>query len=93
MYLIESKKFGDFTVEIYPDNTAEDPRTWGWEDLPASILKTWQNGEVVGFVTKSEGVEIDSCWGFYSVESAYEHAKENFPTRDDQYYFDKWENG
>lgn len=59
----------------------------------AKTYRTWAEGGCVGYVTKDEaGAEVDSCWGFYSCEDAYESAKENFPTRDDQYFFDKYEN-
>ena len=90
---IESKQFGEFTVSLYYDHSPDDPRTWGHGDeLCPNILKQWQEGEVYGFITTCEGVVIDSCWEFYSFEEAYSCAKENFPTRDDQYYFDRYEN-
>ena len=96
---IESKQFdGGFTVSIYYDYCAEDPRNWGWSETEMeaegfkAILKKWCDGEVYGFITTCEGIELDSCWEFYSFEEAYSSAKENFPTRDDQYYFDRYEN-
>lgn len=91
---IESKQFGDFIVSLYYDDSPDDPRTWGQgDDLCPEILKQWAAGEVYGFVTTDkDGNEIDSCWGFYSFEEAYSAAKENFPTRNDQYYFDRYEN-
>lgn len=96
---IESKQFpGGFTVSVYHDDSPDDPRDWGWseEEMESDefqrIFQQWKSGEVYGFITKSDGIEIDSCWGFYSFEEAYSHAKENFPTRDDQYYFDRYEN-
>lgn len=58
----------------------------------AEIYRKWTAGECVGFVTEIEGEETDSCWGFYSIEEAIEAAKENLPTRNDQYYFDRAEN-
>lgn len=62
-------------------------------DSVAKTYRTWLEGECVGFSTEDEdGNVIDSCYGFYSVEDAYSHAKENFPTRDAQYYFDRYEN-
>ena len=61
-------------------------------DGVAENYNTWASGEVIGFITKENGIELDSCWGFYSEEEAYSHAKANFPTRDDQYYFDRYEN-
>ena len=96
---IESKQFdGGFTVSIYYDHDAADPctRDWSEEEMGTEGFKTafqqWLNGEVYGFITTCEGVVIDSCWEFYSFEEAYSRAKENFPTRDDQYYFDRYEN-
>lgn len=62
-------------------------------DSIAKTYRQWLEGECVGFVTYNEDEkEIDSCWGFYSSEDAFQAAQENFPTRDDQYYFDKAEN-
>ena len=107
MKAIASKQFdGGFTVSIYPDPDADDPRTWGWseEEMESDgfrqILKQWQDGDIYGYITMCDGIEIDSCWGFYSIEDAYAHANESFPTRaneyfptrDDQYYFDLYEN-
>jgi hypothetical protein len=64
-----------------------------YADSLAKAYSIWLNGECVGFITKDkDGNEIDSCWGFYSSEDAYQAAQENFPTRDDQYYFDLYEN-
>jgi hypothetical protein len=58
-------------------------------DNIAKIYRQYLEGEVFGFITKDEdGNDLDSCWGFYSKEDAYQAAKENFPTRDEQYYFD-----
>ena len=62
-------------------------------EMDAEIYKAWANGDCVGYITKDEdGKTIDSCWGFFSHKEAIEVAKENLPTRDDQYYFDKSEN-
>ncbi len=62
-------------------------------DSVAKTYRQWLEGECVGFITEDEdGNIIDSCWGFYSHEDAYSAAKENFPTRNDQYYFDRYEN-
>lgn len=61
-------------------------------DSIAKAYGQWLEGECLGYTTEDEdGNEIDSCWGFYSSEDAYNSAKENFPTRDEQYYFDKYE--
>jgi hypothetical protein len=69
----------------------KDPQSF--VDGCAESYETWANGECVGFITKDkDGEEIDSCWGFYSSEEAYQAAQENFPTRDDQYHFDMYEN-
>lgn len=73
------------------DTFGKDPQK-GIDAFRKTYL-AWANGECVGFKTfDTDGEEIDSCWGFYSMEEACEHAKENFPTRDDQYYFDLYEN-
>ncbi|MBL0320233.1 MAG: hypothetical protein IPP74_13235 [Alphaproteobacteria bacterium] len=62
-------------------------------DSVAKTYRQWLEGECVGFVTgDKDGNEIDSCWGFYSSEDAFQAAQENFPTRNDQYYFDLYEN-
>ena len=61
-------------------------------DSVAKTYRQWLEGECVGFITTCEGSEVESCWGFYSSEDAYSAAKENFPTRNDQYYFDRYEN-
>ena len=62
-------------------------------DSVAKTYRQWLEGECVGFVTEDkDGNEIDSCWGFYSSEDAFQAAQENFPTRNDQYYFDLYEN-
>ena len=62
-------------------------------DSMANTYRQWIEGECVGFVTEDEdGIVIDSCWGFYSFEDAYSAAKANFPTRNDQYSFDRYEN-
>lgn len=60
----------------------------------AEIYRKWAEGECVGYgyITTIEGAETDSCWGFYAAESAIEAAKENLPTRDAQYFFDRAEN-
>ena len=58
----------------------------------AEIYRKWAEGECVGYIAEIEGVKTDSCWGFYSVEDAIEAAKENLPTRDEQYFFDCAEN-
>lgn len=58
----------------------------------AEIYRKWAEGECVGYVTESEGEETDACWGFYSTKDAIEAAKENLPTRDKQYFFDRAEN-
>lgn len=90
---LETKIFGSFVVEIHYCIMPSDPRSWGQGgDLDANILKQWQDGEVFGFITKEKGIEIDSCWEFYSFEEAYQAAQENFPTRDNQYFFDQYEN-
>jgi hypothetical protein len=90
---LESKTFGCFTVEIHYDDSPTDPRDWSNENLDPKILEQWKDGNVYGFITKDEnGIEIDSCWCFYSFDEAYESAKENFPTRNDQYFFDISEN-
>ena len=63
-----------------------------YADSVAKIYRIWIEGECVGYLTEDEnGYEIDSCWGFYSSEDAYNYAKENFPTRDEQYRFDVYE--
>jgi hypothetical protein len=90
---LESEKFGPFTVEIHFDDNSQDPREWGHgNDLPQEIIKQWQEGEVYGYVVKENDVEIDSLWSIYSIEDCYTMAQENFPTRNDQYYFDCYEN-
>ena len=58
----------------------------------AEIYRKWAEGECVGYIAEIGGVKTDSCWGFYSVEDAIEAAKENLPTRDEQYFFDRAEN-
>jgi hypothetical protein len=59
----------------------------------AATYRKWANGECVGFIVEDvDGEQVDSCWGFYAASDALEHAKENFPTRDAQYFFDKAEN-
>ena len=58
----------------------------------AEIYRKWAEGECVGYVTEIEGEETDSCWGFYSAKEAIEAAKENLPTRNEQYFFDRAEN-
>jgi hypothetical protein len=69
----------------------KDPQSF--IDGCAETYRQWSNGECVGFVTEDkDGNEIDSCWGFYSNEEAFQAAQENFPTRNDQYYFDLYEN-
>lgn len=68
-----------------------DPQKCIEED--AETYRAWADGECVGYITKDEdGEEIDACWGFYSEEDAISSAKENLPTRDAQYYFDRSEN-
>ena len=62
-------------------------------DSIAKTYRSWLEGECCGFMVKDEdGNDLDSCWGFYSWEDAYASAKESFPTRNDQYYFDRSEN-
>lgn len=61
-------------------------------DSDAEIYRKWADGDCVGYITETEGEETDSCWGFYSVEDAIGAAKENLPTRDEQYFFDRAEN-
>lgn len=93
MRALESKQFGSFVVEIYFDDCSEDPRTWGQgDDLDPAILKQWQNGDVYGYIVKENDVEMGSLWSIYSIEDCYAMAQENFPTRNDQYYFDRYEN-
>jgi hypothetical protein len=83
-----------FVVALISDlmkDGIKDPQSF--IDGCAESYSTWSNGECVGFITKDENdEEIDSCWGFYSSEDAYQAAQENFPTRNDQYYFDLYEN-
>lgn len=58
----------------------------------AAVYRAWANGECVGYVTTVDGENTNSCWGFYSSKDAIESAKENLPTIDDQYHFDRAEN-
>ena len=68
-------------LTIRYDQSSEDPRSWGNEELPDAILHAWQEGEVYG-VTLEELVsytrdgsdqkmtqweELDSLWGNYEL--------------------------
>jgi hypothetical protein len=75
-------------VEIYGC-----PDTQELIEADANVYRSWANGDCVWFETlDANGNQIDSCGGFYSEADALEHAKENFPTRDAQYFFDVSEN-
>lgn len=75
-------------IEIYGCKDAQE-----LIESDAATYRAWANGECVGFITENnDGNEIDSCWGFYSEADALAAAKENFPTRDEQYFFDVSEN-
>lgn len=61
-------------------------------EADAEVYRAWANGDAVGYVTTVDGERTDACWGFYSSKDAIESAKENLPTMDDQYHFDRAEN-
>lgn len=49
-------------------------------DNEIEIFSKFLSGEVYGFILEDEdGIEIDSCYGFYDIEEAFEVAKEHIP--------------
>lgn len=58
---------------VYPDEqkAVEGAKTF------LSSLAAYINGEGVGYVIEKDGEEIDSCFGFYSVDDAISSAKQN----------------
>lgn len=60
------------------------------ECLRAEVAEydAYLRGDVYGFRVTSGGEEVDSCWGFYSIESAQESAMEALPTEDPNREFD-----
>ena len=62
-----------FTAGIFADECAENPFE-NWDGQRNFYhFNQWANGDVWGFKIEDEqGNEIDSCWGFYGIESARE---------------------